>query len=498
MLTDAPPASNATRAAGNAAALTISSLVTSSLLLIWQVTLARGLGAASYGLYGTITALMAIGAMIPDLGMGVIFIRDVARRPDQAGAYLGAVVALRAGLAVVGYVVLQAVAVAFGYNRDLRSLLALVAVNLLVDAVGTTGHEMLVAAEHMWWTALVGVAHVLLLVSLGWIALAAGGGLWGVYLAVVAASVARLIAYKIVLGRHGWRPRFPVDREVARRLFASGLPLGAAALLSLGFMHADKLVTTAVVGAEGTGQLMAAFVVVFGVVEVLGTATLVAAFPVMSRSDPAGPAAPAHAVMARLVFFDMLVGVPAGAVLVVCAPAITSVLFGPAYHGAATVLSVMGWYVVVRLIEGVLVQTLTVRDRQTRVLTTRAAGLAINLVLTVMLLPRMGIVGAAIGMLAGQVAIVAAMLIVLSPPAAWWTGLGSQLARLILPTTGLWAGLLVLVPRVHSIVAAVISIVAYGVLAIAGGAVTREHWDLVTHVVWQVPADALSRIRSRR
>jgi len=49
------------------------------------VDLARWLGAEGYGTYGTIGALMAVGAAIPEFGMGLIVIRDVANRPQDAG-----------------------------------------------------------------------------------------------------------------------------------------------------------------------------------------------------------------------------------------------------------------------------------------------------------------------------------------------------------------------------------------------------------------------------
>ncbi|MCZ2098477.1 MAG: hypothetical protein LC121_19900, partial [Anaerolineae bacterium] len=78
------------RAARNAGALAISTVVSKGLLFGWQLALARWLGASDYGVYGTIGALLAIGAAIPEFGMGLIVVRDVATRPAQAGRTLGA------------------------------------------------------------------------------------------------------------------------------------------------------------------------------------------------------------------------------------------------------------------------------------------------------------------------------------------------------------------------------------------------------------------------
>ena len=70
--------------------------------------------------------------------------------------------------------------------------------------------------------------------------------------------------YWIVLRRVGARPQFPVAWAIARGLLRDGWPIALTSFLALAYQHADKLITTAVLGSEGTGQLTAGFVIVFG------------------------------------------------------------------------------------------------------------------------------------------------------------------------------------------------------------------------------------------
>jgi O-antigen/teichoic acid export membrane protein len=169
----------ARRAARNATALALSNVVSKGLLFIWQLVLARWLGAEGYGIYGTIGAMMSIGAAIPEFGMGLIVIRDVANRPRDAGRYLSASLVLQPVFAAAGYVVLMVAAFLFGYDTRLRALLAFAAVNLLVDALGTMCHNQLLAIERMVIPAVIAAGHVAVLMTLAGITLAAGGGLWG-------------------------------------------------------------------------------------------------------------------------------------------------------------------------------------------------------------------------------------------------------------------------------------------------------------------------------
>ncbi|MEP0764482.1 MAG: oligosaccharide flippase family protein, partial [Chloroflexota bacterium] len=268
----------AQRAARNATALALSNIVSKGVLFAWQLILARWLGAEGYGIYGTIGALLAVGAAIPDFGMGLIVIRDVANRPQDANRYLTATLTLQPILAALGYVVLMLAAFLLGYDAELRALLAFAALSLLVDALGNMCHNQLLAVERMVIPAAIATGHVIALVVLAGIALAAGAGLWGLYAATLVAGLLRAAVYWAALLRAGARPQFPVDRAVARGLLIAGWPIAVTSFLALAYQHADKLITTAVIGTEGTGQLTAGFVIVFGVIELLSTTVLVAVF----------------------------------------------------------------------------------------------------------------------------------------------------------------------------------------------------------------------------
>jgi O-antigen/teichoic acid export membrane protein len=471
----APGTVGPSRLAGNVAALTVSRIFASGLLLVWQIALARALGTTVYGIYASISAMMAIAATIPDLGTGVIFVRDVARRPADSGRYLGATLVLQSALGMLAYGGLLAAGLFIGYDARLLALLAFVGLNLFVDALGTIGHNQFVSSERMGWTAAIGSAHVALLVSLGVAALRSGGGLWTIYAAVTVAGVARTVSYWIGLRRHGWKPVFPVDRALVRRLLAAGLPLGTAALLSLAFLHGDKLLAMAIVGPEGTGQLMAAFVVVFGVVDLISATVLVAVFPAMARLRSSADRRSFDAALRHLLFFPVLLGLPMAASVAIFALPVTTLVFGGGFADAAAVLTVLGWVIVMRMVHAVLAQALTVEDRQTRVLTTRSAGLLVNLVLTLSLLPRVGIVGAAIGTMAGEAVIVIMMLRQLALPRAWWAETLRRFGRLALPAVVLCGGMLGL-GRYSSVAAAIVlPILAYGTLALTCGAIPREH-----------------------
>ena len=487
----------ARRAARNAAALAFANVVTKGALFAWQIVLARLLGAAEYGVYGTIGALLAIGAAIPEFGMGLLVLRDVARRPQDAARYLGATLTLQPLLAALGYVVLLGAAWLLGYSMELRALLALAAVSLLVDALGNMCHNQLLAQERMVIPSLIAVGHVAALLTLGGAALLLGWGLWGLYAATIAAGLGRAAVYWAALGRTGVRPTLPADRALMRALLRDGWPIALNAFLFLAYQHTDKLLTTAVLGAEGTGQLMAGFVIVFGVIELLSTTVLVAVFPMMSRMWGEGQRRLFQVLMEKLAFFNLLFSVPIAIFTSLLAVPLSALLFGAGFTKTASVLEVLIWYTVVTMVNNVFAQALLIQNRQRRLLMIRASGLALNVALLLALLPLLDVQGAAVATLLAELMIMVTLVRSFIFPADWWARVRNHLWRLawvaLATAAAVWA-----LRGVHPLLAATVGVPLYLVLVLSSGALAADDWDLLYRMTTAMPGGAWVRRWWRR
>ncbi len=487
----------ARRAARNAAALAFANVVTKGALFAWQIALARLLGAEEYGIYGTIGALLAIGAAIPEFGMGLLVLRDVARRPQEAPRYLGATLTLQPTLAAVGYALLLAAAWLLGYSGEIRALLALAALSLLVDALGNMCHNQLLAQERMVLPALISVGHVAALLVLGGAALLAGWGLWGLYAATIAAGLWRAAMYWLALGHTGVRPSLPADRALMGALLRDGWPIALNAFLFLAYQHTDKLVTTAVLGAEGTGQLMAGFVIVFGVIELLSTTVLVAVFPMMSRMWGEGQERLFQVLLEKLAFFNLLASVPIALFTSLLAVPLSALLFGAGFTKTASVLEVLIWYTAVAMVNNVFAQALLIQNRQRRLLAFRTLGLALNVALLLALLPLLDVQGAAVGTLLAECVILVALVRSFTFPADWWARVRNHIWRLagvaLVTAATVWA-----LRDVHPLLAAAVGAPLYVALVLGSGALAPDDWDLLYRMTSALPGGAWVRRWWRR
>jgi O-antigen/teichoic acid export membrane protein len=483
----------ARRAARNAGAIAIASILSKGALFAWQLVLARMIGETHYGIYGTVGGFIAIGSSIVNFGMGPIVIRDVARNPSSAGKYLTATLFMQTLLALVAYLVVNGAAALGSYPGEIRAYLALAAISLMIDILGNMCNDLLLAQERMTASSVIAVGHIILLITLAAVALVAGYGLLGVYMATLVAGVARAAVFWLMLKV---RPQFPFDRSIAIPLLLNGAPLAISAFLSLAYQHADKLMSARFIGSTETGYLTAAFVIIFGVVELLNTTILIAIYPMMSRYH----GSPTFGfIVEKLAFFTLVVSLPIALTLSIFATEITVPLFGPDFAPAAGVLRILIWYAVASMTVNVFAQGLTVQNRQRSLLGLRAAGLATNIALNVLLLPRIGVEGAAVASLTAEILILIFMTRNFTAAGLEWSHVLPRFVRLIAlgvltAVTMSVLGGLTSDMSIHAL-RPVIGIIS-GLSLYTGGILVAhvlapDDWDLLYRLVAAMPGGAL-------
>ncbi len=468
---DSISSSDAKRAARNVSSLVAASLVSKGALFIWQLVLPAWIGSYFYGIYGTVGGMIAIAGSVSSFGMGLIVIRDVARAPDKAGKYWTAMLFWQTLLALLAYVGMNGFAIS--YSETLRAFTALAGINLFVDLFGNMGHDLLLAREDMLKTSLVEITHILLRIALAIAALTLGWGLSGVYLAAIVSGSLRSLVLMVLNWRAGLRPQFPFDRDIGIALLINSAPIAFSAFLSLAYQHADKLMTTGILGETTTGYLTIAFVINFGVIELFSTTVLVAAFPLLSRYYDDGSNPAFGFIIEKLALYMVIVSLPMALCLSIFAPDIITILFGPDYLPSAGILSLLIWYTAITMVGNVFSKGLLIQNQQRALLTFRAAGLTLNILLNAMLLTSWGDPrGAAIASLIAESLIL--VLLLWKFKAAGWERdrLQAGVSRLILIAVP--AGLIMLAARDWQFVLALLLGMAVYVLGILYGRVLKD------------------------
>jgi O-antigen/teichoic acid export membrane protein len=481
--------SDAKRAARNVSALVFASLISKGALFIWQLILAPWLGTFDYGIYGTVGALIAVAGSVSSFSMGLIVIRDVAREPQKAGKYWSALMIWQTLLALVAYVGMNVFAI--GYSETVQVFTALAGLNLFVDLFGNMGYDLLIAREAMFKTSVVEIVHIIVRIGLSIVALSLGWGLLGVYLASMVSGLGRSIVFVYLNWRMGTRPQFPFDRAIGIPLLVNSAPLALSAFLTLAYQHADKLMTTGILGEEGTGYLTVAFVVIFGVIELFSTTVLVAMYPLMSRYYADGLGEMFGYMVEKLALYMVMVSLPMALTISIFANDITTPLFGADFAPTAGILSILIWYAMITMVGNVFSKGMLIQNRQRLLLIFRAGGLVLNIILNTILLyswrdPR----GAAVASIFAEVLVVALMIGTFRAVGWRWKTIAPSIIRLLV-IAGVVGALMVLLQPIHVVVAIVVSLSVYSVAVLMGGVLRASDWDLVYRIVAAMPGGAL-------
>lgn len=484
----APPEHSAeaqvARLARNVTAIALSTLLARGLQFGWAILLAQLLGEAGYGTWGVISGMISTAAALPEFGMGLIVLRDVAREPRRAGRYLSGTLVSQPPLALLAYLGLLGVALLPGYDVPFRVLLALAAFSLFLDMLGNMAHNQLLAAEQMVTTSAILITHIVLQIAFAVAVLAAGGGLPGLYVATLVAGVVRAVLYWVALRRRGIRPVWPVDGQVVRTLFRDGFPLALASFIGLAYTHLDKVLAFTLLSKTDAGYLTSSYVILFGVNELIGTTALTAVYPLMSRLAAEQPEA-LGSLSERLAFLLFVIVLPVCVGIATLAGRLSALLF-PGYAQTSAVLAITIWYVAPAVVASVFVQELIIRGQQGRTVGVRVVGLAINAALNLILLPRIGVRGAGVASVTAWCVLAALLLFLrrMERGALWRLARGVLRAGL----AGLCMLLAILVLRdVSPILAGLVGAAIYLAGLLIFRALGPDEWRLVRRIAGSLP-----------
>jgi O-antigen/teichoic acid export membrane protein len=472
------------RVARNVTAIALATLIARGLQFVWAILLAQLLGEAGYGMWGVIGGMIATAAALPEFGMGLIVLRDVARDRAQAGKYLGATLAVQPPLAVVAYLLLIGASLLLPYDTAMRALIALAGISLLVDVLGTMGYNQLLAAEQMVTTSAILVAHIVAQIAFTFAVLMAGGGLPGLYVATILAGVFRMALFWGAMRRNRIRPSWPPALPIIRRLIRDGLPLALASFFGLAYQHVDKILVFSLLSEADAGYLTSAFVIVFGVIELTATTALTALFPVMSRLGQDQPAA-LRDITDRLALLILVITLPIGMGISTLSARLSGLLF-PGFVRTSAVLEVLIWHAVVAMVASVYAQHMIIHNRQRLMVLFRVCGLILNAALNLILLPRLGVAGAGLASLITQIALLGLFLGAYRPDPAALRRLAGQSSRALLAGLGMGA-LIIALRDLSPILAGVCGMIAYLAGLLLFRALTPGDWALVRRVATNLP-----------
>ena len=384
----------------NSAFLVAGQFLSRAAGFVYILILARYLGVEDFGTFNLVISFVLITMTGIEFGMGRLMVRDLARDAGLIPSYLSTLLPLRAALALAGYVMLLTIIWMVGYSGHMLVLTAIAAVALFPTSLGLVFESLFQARQQMRYSAAGEVVKALVQCSVGIAIVVAGGSLN----AVLAAGLVAALAYMAFLGRQARACGYPFhpnfDRRLSANLLRQAAPFAVVTLLAILATRAELLILAAMSTAENVGLFSAA--ARFPETALLLPAMLVTAVaPVISQFH-AGSREHLRSIYLWTQRRVLSVTLPLALAGVVLAESILGLLFPPDYGRATLVLQLLFCAFPLASVQMINSAVLLMSNRPRLMFFNAAISMVVQFALGLALIPRFGLIGAAVSALASQ------------------------------------------------------------------------------------------------
>ncbi len=378
--------------------LSVGDFIAKTLTFAAFVWLARVLGVQTFGVLEFANSLLAWFLLLADGGLELWATRESAKT-QNVPALVARVVPLRFLLATASFVLLFLLLPLMPPNENLRVVMALFGLSLFAQAASLKwlflGREqmarvgtMLVAGQMVFAIAVIALIRRPEQV------------LW-VPLVKFAADTVMAIGFARIYRREHGSLLLPYTFAGARIALAPAVTMGLTQAMGLLNFNFDSILIGFLLGLKDVGLYNAAYkpVTMF----LAGPLTyFTGLFPVLSRAWHEGPEK-LRPVVERSLRMCALLAFPVGVAVSLLAMPIVELVFGAAYRESAAPLAVLIWSAVLVILRGSYRHALNAAGFQRLDLRGAIWSSAVNVGMNIALIPRYGLMGAAIATVGGDV-----------------------------------------------------------------------------------------------
>ena len=366
---------------------------------VMTLVLVRLLGPHEYGLYALALSVGGIVLLPLDAGVTTSTARLLSGAPRrrEASQIVRAGLAVKLTIGITASVVLAAVAplIADAYGDSqlvwpIRLVAGVILAQTLFGFVVGCFTAVRMTANGLFIVTVESIGEAIIVI----VAVVAGAG-------AVGAVGGRLVAYGLaaILGVVLLNRRFrllrraaTVRRDVVRSILGYGFALALVDAAWAIFVQMDVILIAAILDSTAAGEFQAP-ARLLGLVAYPGLALATALGPRVNVDDPAALLRRFRRSLRLLLAFQLLAGIAALTV----APTLIHDFLGPKYQDAASVTRALAPWVVLAGLAPIASNTLDYLGQARQRLPFAVGAVAVNALIDVVLLPRIGVVAAAIG-----------------------------------------------------------------------------------------------------
>lgn len=392
--------SNVKRVAKNTGWIVGGRIITGLIALGLNVLIARHLGVEIFGHYSFILAYIAFFAVLANLGIDTIVIRDIARTPKKINELINNSFVLKTVLSGIAALLAIIIIQFLPYPQAIKTGTIIAALTLILMAYGTTFTSVFHAKLQMSKRVIADIISKLVFAALVFYIIATNGGLVRLLIALfISMGVTALVTF--LFARRSFDMKFTWSKSTMRYLFREGWPLALISVFTIIYFKIDIVMLSLMRDAAEVGYYSAAYQLIDGI-SIFATAFVVSVYPLLSQYYKASKKS-FNRIYSTSFKYLAIVALPLAVGTTLISRQIIHVLYGVSFVPAATALSILIWAAALVFIYRLPGLTLSAIGQQKAFAKLTATAAILNIVLNLFIIPLLGFIGASITTLITEV-----------------------------------------------------------------------------------------------
>lgn len=384
----------------NASWIIVCQIIQSCAALVITMFTARYLGPSNFGLINYASSIVAFVVPIMQLGLTNIMVQEFIQRPDEEGKTLGTSITLSmisAFLCIIGVISFSAIA-----NKGETETIIVVALYSLILIFQGLNHV------HFWFEAKYLSKYTSIISLAAYFVVT----LYKIYLLVTEKSiywfaVSNAVDYMLISGvsllfyKKKGGQKLSFSGKLAMSMLSQSKYFIISNLMITVFAQTDRVMLKLMISDEATGYYSAA-IACAGITSFVFTAIINSMRPLIFESKEKSNEQ-YEKNLSRLYCVIIYLSLLQSLVMTLAAGLIIHILYGEAYVASVPALQLVVWYTTFSYLGGARDIWILTEKKQNYLWIIYLSGAIINVVINLLLIPRIGIMGAAAASLITQI-----------------------------------------------------------------------------------------------
>lgn len=387
--------------AKNTALMTLASVGQKIISFVYFTLVARNIGAEGTGKYFFALSFTTIFVVFVDLGLTNVLIREASKCKEKIGEYFSTVLSVKIVLGILSYAAMFFAINALGYPIETRHLVYVSGITMLFDSLHLSLYGVLRAIGDLKYEAISIVGSQITTLGLGTFFLYQGYPLVFLIIAFTIPSMINVLYASIIVWKKHAIPLMPrFQKRIFLSLAVIAIPFAVAAVFARLYSYADTVLLSKLAGDVAVGWYSIPYKITFAF-QFIPLALIAALYPRFSEYFDKDKERLAR-LFEQSMKYLLLIAFPIAVGIAVLAKDIVLSLYTAEYLPSVLPLRILIISLIFSFISFPIGAFLNACNKQVTQTVIVGIALAINIVLNLLLIPKIGVAGAAIAAFAGN------------------------------------------------------------------------------------------------